>query len=94
VTGHGTILVRYGNSVKAHKEALIQQLFRSAAARVWPTQRFESKVIASDKEALLKQQRQISSTGTCSGYVARPFHDPTAYPALADDPSNVRFVRL
>lgn len=94
LTAYGAISVRYGGSLQSQKESLVQQLFRSTAARVWPFQQNQIDSVALDKEALFKQQQQIQATGSSGGYVARPFHDLITYPELADDPANVRFVRI
>ncbi|XP_069941027.1 teneurin-a isoform X3 [Cherax quadricarinatus] len=88
------IHIRYGTTILQEKKRLLRHAKKVAIRRAWSEERDRlSSGLPGTVEWSSSETEELLSRGAVSSYTARYLHPPETYPALLDDPTNVRFFK-
>ncbi|KAK8385757.1 hypothetical protein O3P69_016491 [Scylla paramamosain] len=88
------IHIRYGTTIQQEKKRLLRHAKKLAVRRAWAEERERlSSGLPGTVEWSSSETEELLSRGSVSSYTARYLHPPETYPALLDDPTNVRFFK-
>ncbi|ROT62396.1 hypothetical protein C7M84_019764 [Penaeus vannamei] len=86
--------IRYGTTVVQEKKRLLKHAKKVAIRRAWSEERERlSSGLPGSVEWSSSETEELLSRGSVSSYTAKYLYPPEEYPALLDDPTNVRFFR-
>ncbi|XP_071524011.1 teneurin-a-like [Panulirus ornatus] len=88
------IHIRYGTTIQQEKKRLLRHAKKVAIRRAWAEERDRlSSGLPGTVEWSSSETEELLSRGAVSSYTARYLHPPETYPALLDDPTNIRFFK-
>ncbi|XP_045492328.1 teneurin-m isoform X2 [Colias croceus] len=93
-SAQAVIVLRYGVDPAQERVKLLKHAHKRAAARAWEREKalvaggWEGSGVWSEEE-----KEELISHGVVDGWAARDVHSLARFPALADDPANIVFVR-
>jgi len=84
--------IRYGTVAERERHRVLRHAKKHAIGQRWSLER---ELLATGRETAItwteSEKEQLLNTGSVPGLKGDYYHDPSAYPALADDPSNIIF---
>ncbi|XP_068237244.1 teneurin-a [Palaemon carinicauda] len=86
--------IRYGTTVVQEKKRLLKHAKKVAIRRAWSDEKDRVAAgLPGTVEWSSSETEELLSRSSVGSYTARYLHPPETYPALLDDPTNIRFFK-